>query len=110
MVINQVNLVLSNNPEIAEIYEKHVFKFLTVDNTLEPEDCDNYDVIWRCVVEAAQYQSNWGQLLPGSWIALERELMRLKVQKKVVSFEEVRIIGENLTVPLDGEEVKAMLE
>ncbi|XP_060082117.1 uncharacterized protein LOC132561407 [Ylistrum balloti] len=107
-VISKVNQALLNNPEITQIYKKHVFKFLTVDNTVE--NGDSYEILWGYITEAAQYQSHWGQLLPGNWIALEREIMRLKVRRKVMTFEEIRIIGESLTVPLDDGEVKAMLE
>ncbi|OWF52752.1 uncharacterized protein LOC110447355 [Mizuhopecten yessoensis] len=110
LVVSQVNRALFNNPETAKIFQKHVFKFLTVDSTTELENCDSLEVLWAYIIEAAQYQSHWGQLLPGNWIALEREIMRLKVHKKVMTFEGIRVIGENLTVPLDAEEVKAMLE
>ncbi|XP_069102331.1 uncharacterized protein [Argopecten irradians] len=108
-VVSKVNRALRNNSEIAQIYQKHVFKFVTVDNTKD-DNSGSYEVLWGHITAAAQYQSHWGQLLPGNWIALEREIMRLKVQRKVMTFEEIRIIGENLTVPLDELEVKTMLE
>ncbi|XP_033724891.1 uncharacterized protein LOC117314905 [Pecten maximus] len=109
LVVSKVNRALRNNPETAQIYQKHVFKFVTVDNTKDDKS-DSYEVLWSSINAAAQYQSHWGQLLPGNWIALEREIMRLKVRRKVMTFEEIRMIGESLTVPLDEGEVKAMLE
>ncbi|XP_060080722.1 uncharacterized protein LOC132560082 [Ylistrum balloti] len=105
----EVRRKIKSDPKIARAFDRHVVEFVVIDSTQNVRSA--YDGLWNLVLEAAVHQSQWGQLLPASWITLERDLMLLKGQGvKVVTLDEVKTRAKNLVVPLDERDVLAMLE
>ncbi|XP_021360826.1 uncharacterized protein LOC110455175 [Mizuhopecten yessoensis] len=80
------------------------------DNRKPIKNNHQHCVIWKQIFAAAEYQSQWNHLLPAKWLLLERELMILKGQgKKVMTLEEIKDKAKQLSVPLEDDDVIAML-
>ncbi|XP_033737553.1 uncharacterized protein LOC117325450 [Pecten maximus] len=105
----EVRRKIKSDPKVASAFDRHVVEFVVIDSTLGARPA--YDGLWNIVLEAAVHQSQWGQLLPATWITLERDLMVLKGEGvKVLTLNEVKTRARNLVVPLDERDVLAMLE
>jgi len=82
--------------------KKHVFCFFVINNLKESEE--TFDTIWKKIIEAAKYQSQWERLIPARWLTLERELMKRRADGvKVMNVGEVISIGKELETPTDDE-------
>ncbi|XP_021377272.1 uncharacterized protein LOC110465638 isoform X2 [Mizuhopecten yessoensis] len=105
----EVRRKIKSDPQVATAFDRHVVEFVIKNSTVNVRSA--YDDLWNLVHEAAVHQSQWGQLLPATWITLERDLMLLKGQGvKVMTLDEVNARARNLVVPLDERDVLAMLE
>ncbi|XP_060080525.1 uncharacterized protein LOC132559912 [Ylistrum balloti] len=83
--------------DIAHIFDQHVVDVIHISNP-EPRD-GVFEKIWHSVMRCAPYQAQWGQLLPGHWIALEHDLMTMKGRGvKVMTLKEIKKHAEAIGV------------
>ncbi|OWF53442.1 uncharacterized protein LOC110446358 [Mizuhopecten yessoensis] len=81
--------IIRNNPEIDEIYQNHIIEFFHIGNKTQTDS--EREIIWKAILKSAPYQAQWGQLLPGSWISLEHDIMRLRNSStRVMTFKELK--------------------
>ncbi|XP_021345742.1 uncharacterized protein LOC110445432 isoform X2 [Mizuhopecten yessoensis] len=84
-----------------------IMNYFCVDNNKENDA--KFDNILDAVIEAAEYQSQWKMDVPTKWLALEREIMKVK-KDKVKTFEEIVKMDGKMEAPIkDEEEIRMFL-
>lgn len=82
--------------------KSHIYGFLEVNNKVRNHV--GIGQLWDAILEVAPSQSQWEKELPARWLALERELMRLKeTGEKVMSFADVVALGRTCEVEVKDE-------
>ncbi|XP_021366313.1 uncharacterized protein LOC110458750, partial [Mizuhopecten yessoensis] len=102
---------LWEKPEIRDIMKKHVQEEFPVaklnDSTTNQ---DTYKRVWKKIIEIAPLQSQWMEVVPARWVALEHELVRLKnTEKCILTYAELLEINSKLAVPLAEDDVMKFL-
>ncbi|XP_033745511.1 uncharacterized protein LOC117331029 [Pecten maximus] len=103
---------LESKPEIKTIIQEHVKEMFHVSNLNDSsKNRETYDLIWKAILGAAEYQSQWHKEIPARWLALEQELIKRKIAgTKVMDFQDLKTLNKTLAVPLqDGREINAFL-
>ncbi|XP_033730298.1 uncharacterized protein LOC117319634 [Pecten maximus] len=94
----------------AKKEEGFVFlRFCTVDNSINDDPA--FEKIREYILEAAVYQDQWERELPGSWLALEREILKQREWKHVMTIQEIKELDDQCEYPIgDEENIKMFLE
>ncbi|XP_033730118.1 uncharacterized protein LOC117319419 [Pecten maximus] len=84
-------------------------RFCTVDNSIHDDPA--FEKIREYILEAAVYQDQWERELPGSWLALEREILKQREWKHVMTIQEIKELDDQCEYPIgDEENIKMFLE
>lgn len=89
---------------MAEIQtmKDNIYGFLELSNRVH--DHPGIHELWDAIIQVAPAQSQWDRQLPGRWLALEREIMRMKeAGEKVMTFEEVANLGRTTDAKISDE-------
>ncbi|XP_069109469.1 uncharacterized protein [Argopecten irradians] len=102
---------LHDDPKLKGIMENHVHEAFAVaslnDSTKNQE---LYESIWQKVQEISPFQSQWRAPIPARWLALQQEMVRLKVKGVIIlEYDELLRINSKLPVPLNKEELTSFL-
>ncbi|XP_069128400.1 probable serine/threonine-protein kinase roco6 isoform X1 [Argopecten irradians] len=96
---------LGNSKEEGFVF----LRFCTVDNSIDNDPA--FDKLRNYIVEAAVHQDQWEQELPASWLALEREILKQREWKHVLTLKEIIDLDNKCESPIgDEENIKMFLE
>ncbi|XP_069128379.1 uncharacterized protein [Argopecten irradians] len=96
---------LANSKEEGFVF----LRFCTVDNSIDDDPA--FDKLRNYIVEAAVYQDQWERELPASWLALEREILKQREWKHVLTLKEIIDLDNKCESPIgDEENIKMFLE
>ncbi|XP_069128363.1 uncharacterized protein [Argopecten irradians] len=96
---------LANSNEEGFVF----LRFCTVDNSIDDDPA--FEKLRNYIVEAAVYQDQWERELPASWLALEREILKQREWKHVLTLKEIKDLDNKCESPIgDEENIKMFLE
>ncbi|XP_060080541.1 uncharacterized protein LOC132559926 [Ylistrum balloti] len=93
--------------DIVKPIRGQIMNYFCVDNSNASDT--KFDDVLDAVIEAAKYQSQWKRDIPTKWLALEREIMKVK-KHKVKTFQDIVNLDEKMEVPIgDEDEIRMFL-
>ncbi|XP_060063252.1 probable serine/threonine-protein kinase pats1 [Ylistrum balloti] len=84
-------------------------RFCTVDNSISDDPA--FEKIKGYILEAAEYQDQWERKLPCSWLALEREILKQRQWRHVLTLQDIKDMDSKCESPIgDEEKIQLFLE
>ncbi|OWF50640.1 uncharacterized protein LOC110450176 isoform X2 [Mizuhopecten yessoensis] len=111
-MLENMRIDICSITELTHVKKAEGFVFLRfceVDNSIDDDPA--LAKIKGHILEAAAYQDQWERELPATWLALEREILKKRKWKHVLTFQEIQDMDVQCESSIgDEEEIKMFLE